>query len=177
VTATELLADLARQGFTLAAEGDRVRVRPANRLTDALRQVIREHRDQLLSLLAAGGTWDQTEADRLVAAALLVWARPDRPRGLDKMADAIDAAWLARDLPRLRQTVADFLATLDAVVGRGAPSVPQPPPGAHLYFQDEHGRPTDASNACLWTWSRAPRWFCAAQHPPPSRQLARCGDA
>jgi hypothetical protein len=73
VTPAELLADLDRQGFTLAPEGDGIRVTPASRLTGELRHAIRAHRPALLGLLATAQVpapafaWDQAEADRLLA--------------------------------------------------------------------------------------------------------------
>jgi hypothetical protein len=73
VTATDLLDDLARQGFCLTPEGDGIRVRPASRLTGELRQVIRAHKAALLALLvdpeepAPAVTWDQAEAEGLLA--------------------------------------------------------------------------------------------------------------
>jgi DNA modification methylase len=107
VTAADLLTALTREGFTLAAEGDGIRLHPASRLTDALRQRVREHKAELLALLA--------EADRLVASALSAWVWPDDPircRRIGELADAIDRASLAGDLPGLRAAVAEFLATV-----------------------------------------------------------------
>jgi hypothetical protein len=54
VTAAELLADLARQGFSLTPEGSGIRVRPASRLSADLRQAIVANRVGLLDLLAKG---------------------------------------------------------------------------------------------------------------------------
>jgi hypothetical protein len=51
MTATELLADLTRRGFTLTAEEGSVRVRPASRMTPQLRRLIRCHKAELVSLL------------------------------------------------------------------------------------------------------------------------------
>lgn len=49
-----LVEKLKAAGFTLTAEGSRLRVAPADMLTDELRQRIREHRAGLISILAAG---------------------------------------------------------------------------------------------------------------------------
>jgi hypothetical protein len=54
VTAAELLAELVGLGFRLAVRGNDIGVAPAGRLTDAQRQVIREHKAELLALLRAG---------------------------------------------------------------------------------------------------------------------------
>jgi hypothetical protein len=56
MTAAQLLSELARQGFTLIAEGDGIRVRPASRLTEELRQAVRRHKSELLVLLAGAGS-------------------------------------------------------------------------------------------------------------------------
>jgi hypothetical protein len=73
VTATGLLADLARQGFNLTPDGGGIRVTPASRLTGELRQAIRAHKAALLDLLscrkdpAPPFAWDQAEAELLLA--------------------------------------------------------------------------------------------------------------
>ncbi len=50
-TAAVLLADLRRQGFTLAPAGNGIWVRPASRLSPEMRQAIAAHRSALLALL------------------------------------------------------------------------------------------------------------------------------
>lgn len=73
MTAAELLADLAHQGFTLALERNGIRVMPASRLTEELRQALRKHKPALFALLAerqprpSALVWDQAEASRLLA--------------------------------------------------------------------------------------------------------------
>jgi len=65
MTASELLDTLRGQGFRLTAEGDRIRVTPASRLTAEQRDAIRQHRTELLAALgtvaeggpAAPATW------------------------------------------------------------------------------------------------------------------------
>jgi len=52
-TSDSLLAELRASGLTLTADGSRLRVAPADKLTDDLRAGIREHRAGLLALLAA----------------------------------------------------------------------------------------------------------------------------
>jgi hypothetical protein len=47
----QLLADLLRQGFRVVAHGGDIRVAPARRLTDALRQAIKKNKRELLALL------------------------------------------------------------------------------------------------------------------------------
>ena len=53
MAASSLLAELRAAGFTLAADGSRLRVAPADSLTDELRAGIREHRAGIVALLAA----------------------------------------------------------------------------------------------------------------------------
>ena len=48
-----LVEKLRAAGFTLTAEGSRLRVSPADKLTDELRQSIKEHRAGLISILEA----------------------------------------------------------------------------------------------------------------------------
>ena len=73
MTTSDLLADLTRQGFTFAPDGDGIRVTPASRLTAEQREAIRAHKPALLALLAAplrpapAFLWDQAEAERLLA--------------------------------------------------------------------------------------------------------------
>jgi hypothetical protein len=73
VTAAELLADLTRQGFTLARAGEGIRVTPTSRLTAEQRRAIVAHKPALLALLAGlerwygAFAWDQAEADYLLA--------------------------------------------------------------------------------------------------------------
>src|SRR5881396_1279336 len=50
--ATELLTCLVSQGFNLVPlPGDKLEVRPASKLTDDLRQALRQHKAELLALL------------------------------------------------------------------------------------------------------------------------------
>src|SRR4051794_34375564 len=50
-TVAELLSDLRGQGFTLATEGDRIRITPASRLTAEQRDLVRLHKAELLATL------------------------------------------------------------------------------------------------------------------------------
>ena len=49
--ATYLYAELSRQGFSLTVQGSRLLVSPSGRLTDPLRQQIRENKPDLLRLV------------------------------------------------------------------------------------------------------------------------------
>jgi hypothetical protein len=47
-----LLGRLRREGFTLTRNGDKIMVAPRSRLTDELREAIRQHRAEILAALA-----------------------------------------------------------------------------------------------------------------------------
>jgi len=53
MSAAEILHTLTDQGFTLAVEGDRLTVSPSSRLTDPMRAAIRQHKLEIVALLAA----------------------------------------------------------------------------------------------------------------------------
>jgi tubulysin polyketide synthase-like protein len=64
MTAAELLADLHRQGFTLAPQGDGVRVAPLSRLPEDLRAAILAHKAGLLALLRPSAVlWTEADLD------------------------------------------------------------------------------------------------------------------
>jgi hypothetical protein len=51
--ARDLLAELACLGVTVTADGDRLLIRPASKLTDELRAALRAHKAELLAAAAA----------------------------------------------------------------------------------------------------------------------------
>jgi hypothetical protein len=145
--AVELLARCRDLGIDLAAGPDDSLAWEADADPPAeLLQALRENKLALLALLAPPTVptvpavpWDVAEAGRLVKAALAAWCWPVDPaarRRLGELADAVDAAYLARDLRQLRQAVAAFLAAVGAAearveaggLARAAPSVAQPRP-------------------------------------------------
>jgi DNA adenine methylase len=91
---TDLLAELARWGFTLARDGEAILVHPVSRLPNPLRQEILAHKAGLIALLCEitpeGNTpvtrWDQDRADAILAE---VHARCDR--ALQELADGPEA--------------------------------------------------------------------------------------
>src|SRR5262249_10477471 len=56
MTPKRLLADLMRQGFRLAACGNNIEVAPTSQLTESVRQDIRKHKGELLTLLGTEGS-------------------------------------------------------------------------------------------------------------------------
>jgi hypothetical protein len=135
--------ELTRQGFALAAEGGGIRVAPAGRLTPELRQAVRAHKPGLLALLTGAQLdavrtegdscvptvptvpWDEVAAALLVQQALGARERcgyspdPAVRHRQGRACDAVDRAWLGRDLPRLRGAVRLLLDLLRLGQGPG----------------------------------------------------------
>jgi hypothetical protein len=106
MTAAEALEAARAAGVQLSATPEgKIRWRSRGSLPEPLRKALQAHKGELLARL-----WDQAEADRLIASLHPAWDAPTRSRSLHPLADAIDSAWLARDMDGLRQTVAVFLA-------------------------------------------------------------------
>lgn len=61
--ARELLDDLARDGFSIAADGDRLLIRPASKLTDDRRNALRAAKPELVAILS-GAANDPTRTCR-----------------------------------------------------------------------------------------------------------------
>ncbi len=75
--ARDLLAELTGAGFTVAADGERLVIRPASLLTDDMRAALRASKPDLLALLS--GDLAEAEATRLQdrRARLLRWGWPE----------------------------------------------------------------------------------------------------
>lgn len=58
--ARELLDDLAGAGVTVTADGDRLVIRPASKLTDAMRSALKDAKPGLLAMLRANSCDDDT---------------------------------------------------------------------------------------------------------------------
>jgi hypothetical protein len=82
-TAAALLAELRGQGFTLAAAGQELRVKPARRITPEQRAQIRALRGELLDLVAQEGRQPDRPAawpaDAEVVEKLFAWFRGFTP--------------------------------------------------------------------------------------------------
>jgi hypothetical protein len=52
MNAKELISNLQAEGFSLACEGQRLLISPADRLTEEIKQVIRENKAAILDELA-----------------------------------------------------------------------------------------------------------------------------
>ena len=63
MAAAEFVSRLRQDGIQLEVAGDRIRVRPKRLLTDPMRQMIREHKQELLEYLAAQRRLDLIASD------------------------------------------------------------------------------------------------------------------
>ncbi len=73
-TAVTILEDLTRRGFILQAHGGKVRVAPRDAVTEEIRQVIRTHREEILTLLRLKQPLDQPEATPPTRDPLCPWS-------------------------------------------------------------------------------------------------------
>ncbi|OFA16436.1 hypothetical protein A4U49_07365 [Acidithiobacillus ferrivorans] len=113
-----LVEELTAAGFALTAEGSRLRVSPADMLTDELRQRIREHRTGLMSILAAeSAPNDRSATDAAPAACVQHRARkePLTPHELAPTIAPKRRAITSSDLVRAYQ---DNLRVSGAIAGR-----------------------------------------------------------
>jgi hypothetical protein len=93
------------------------------------------------------------KAADLKAQLAALWAlAPAPPEG--PTPDALDTAGGAEERAAIRAQG----GRLDA---------PCPPAGTRFHYQSERGRACGRSDAKLWTWEGAPRWFSVDDFPPP----------
>lgn len=88
--AQELLADLAGAGLTVMADGDRLVIRPASKLTDLIRAALREAKAEVLALLSTNEPAQKPGALDLAAVA---WTDADIEQFLDRRARLIRWGW------------------------------------------------------------------------------------
>jgi len=115
MTAPAILADFARRGFTLRAVAGRLSVSPATALTVADRKVIRQRRNELLTILSLGEPWYQKTAIRLMHdAEALVEGRGEDGRhpAITNAAAIVCSAYRTRDMETLRFACREFEATV-----------------------------------------------------------------
>ena len=86
--ARKLLSDLAGAGLSVTADGERLVIRPASKLTDPMRAVLRDAKPELLALLrgVAGATEDR-------ALPSIGWTDADIARFLDRRARLMRWGW------------------------------------------------------------------------------------
>ncbi|HZU06632.1 MAG TPA: hypothetical protein VFB73_11720 [Chloroflexota bacterium] len=109
--ASELLRRLRQEGFELAAEGDRLWVRPQSALTDALRDTLRQHKRELLGALQS-----EASRERWRAGLAFRWARE---RGWLMMWDPQAQTW--HEVPA-RECPAHWRILAQQARGRPAPA-------------------------------------------------------
>src|SRR5262245_4305484 len=142
MTASDLFSMLRNRGVELLAHNGRLRWRPREGVTPEEQDLLVRHKNELLTVLSAQAgllpptrpsgpsepseaPWNQVEADALMATAQarhrklfgeIGWpAEENISCQLGVLMDTIDAAWEARDLPRLSQAVEELRLALDAV--------------------------------------------------------------
>jgi cytochrome c peroxidase len=89
--ARDLLADLAGAGLRITADGDRLVIRPASKLTDAMRAALRAQKPEVLALLAA--TQPHGARAHLVDMAASAWADGDIARFTTRRARLLRWGW------------------------------------------------------------------------------------
>ena len=96
--ARDLLADLTGAGLSVTAEGDRLVIRPASKLTDPMRVALRDAKLELLALLR--GSVGSLEALDLAAVA---WTDADIARFLDRRARLMRWGWAEHEAEKLAE--------------------------------------------------------------------------
>ena len=107
--ARDLLEDLAGAGLSVTAEGDRLVIRPASKLTDPMRAALRDAKPELIALLSGrtmapappyrlapadadrchAGGWDDAEIARFVARVALFMRRGINATDADDLAERL----------------------------------------------------------------------------------------
>jgi hypothetical protein len=111
MTAPALLTEFARRGLTLRAVAGRLSVSPATALTVNDREVIREHRDELLAVLSPVEPWNLAMAIRLMHDADALVEQLGVSGRHPAIADAaamVTSAHATRDMETIRFAVAEF---------------------------------------------------------------------
>ena len=85
--ARDLLAALTGAGFTIAVDGDRLVIRPWSKLSESMRDALREAKPELLALLA--GCPEPAALDL----AAVAWTDGDIARFLDRRARLLRWGW------------------------------------------------------------------------------------
>jgi virulence-associated protein VagC len=103
MAARDLLADLAGAGLSVIADGDRLVIRPASKLTDGMRAALRNSKREVLALLAT-----EQQPDSL--------GEPQETFGTPSCTDADSALFRERRARMLRWGWAE--SDVDALAGR-----------------------------------------------------------
>ncbi len=146
-----LVEKLKAGGFTLTAEGGRLRVAPAGRLTDELREAIRQRRAALLSLVAN----EAPEAARALLAGILVAPMARKTHHEQIWGLPACAAGSASVTSWENQTRTAWALTTKGCqeIGESAPSAPSAPSydeSAPASAPDESAPSAPSSRAGVW---------------------------
>lgn len=90
--ARELLVDLADEGLSVSADGDRLVIRPASKLTDTMRAALRKAKPDLLALLSGA---------RIGALAAVAWTDVDMALFLNRRARLLRWGWPESEAEKL----------------------------------------------------------------------------
>ena len=93
--ARELLSDLAGAGVSVIAQGDRLVIRPASKLTDPMRAALRDAKPELLALLRGGS--DAAPCDT----AAVGWTDADIARFIDRRGRLLRWGWPEAEAEKL----------------------------------------------------------------------------
>ena len=96
--AHDLLHEMAGAGFHITARADRLVIRPWSKLTDEMRDALRNAKPELLALLR-GGTAERDSADL----AAVAWTDGDIAAFLDRRARLLHWGWAEADAERLAE--------------------------------------------------------------------------
>jgi hypothetical protein len=123
MSAMAVLEHAIRQGIELFATSDgKLRWRCQGSLPEGLRELLAEHKVELVALLEMGRPWDRSEPDRLVAEVITIrqerfgpseW--PDDPGACEELGqnyDRMDHAWPTKNLAALEAAVHGALAQI-----------------------------------------------------------------
>ena len=124
---SSLKSDLERRGFLISLRGGKLIVTPGSLLTPADADLIRNHRDGLLAeVMKASGkaeepegeAWDPPTADGIVAVVRCRLSGADLTAEIGRLCDAVDAAWVAKDLPALNRAAGAVIRHVDGQAER-----------------------------------------------------------
>jgi TubC N-terminal docking domain len=119
----EFLAELSRRGVSVSLEGGRIAVRPAQRLTDADREMLRRIRSALVEYLSGPvpEPWNLAAAlhlmDQSDAAVEQSGVRGTHPE-IEVAVKAVCAAYAAKDLAGVRVACKTMTDTLRRIAGK-----------------------------------------------------------
>jgi hypothetical protein len=118
----EFLSELSRRGVSVWVDGERIAVRPAERLTEADREVLRRDRAALVAYLSQPRpeTWNRATALHLmdqVDAAVEHSGAKGTHHEIQAAVELVCTAYAAKDMPCLRAACKAMTATIRRLSG------------------------------------------------------------